>query len=49
VRLFLFRVRRDDAHGGSLKGRAPTVGAWGDDALDENRWAKTGIFKYLGY
>lgn len=39
MRLFLFRVRRNDAHGGPLKGGAPTVGALGDDTLDENRWA----------
>ncbi len=39
VRLFLFRARHDDAHGHSLQGGAPTVGALGDAALDENRWA----------
>ncbi len=36
VHLFLFRVRRDDAHGRSLQRGAPTVGALGDAAMDEN-------------
>jgi hypothetical protein len=39
VRLFLFRARRDDTHGRSLQGGAPTVGTLGDAALDENRRA----------
>lgn len=39
VRLFLFRARRDDEHGRSLQRGAPTVGALGDAAMDENRRA----------
>ncbi len=37
VHLFLFRARRDDAHGRSLQGGVPTVGALGDEAMNENR------------
>ncbi len=47
VRLFLFRARRDDTHGYSLQGGAPTVGALGDAALDENRWAINLHFQLL--
>jgi len=33
---FLFRARHDDAHGYPLQRGAPTVGAIGDAAMDEN-------------
>ncbi len=36
MRLFLFRARHDDAYGCPLQRGAPTVGALGDAAMDEN-------------
>jgi len=47
VCLFLFRARHDDVAWPIPAKRSTTVGALGDDAMDENKCAKNMIFSSI--